>query len=538
MTGKFRLVYFGSFSLLSPDGGNLTPRSNKAKGLLALLGDATDMRRGRRWLESQLWSDRAPAQASGSLRQALIEIRTALGEHADLLGSNRLEVWLEAGRIETDLEPGTAFRQAHREPLESLDVRDEAFEDWMRAFRARFETEAEPRPPVAAPTPLPKSSYSIRAVMTDCGTSAERITGHIIADQVARNLEEQLTTRRFANLGRDPKQALPDLEIRCEVADDGARGVVFLRIEHARDGRVLFSQHRTLTGSATEAISQGVIVGLAHSAALRILHRVPAVGDLSRPEIAAAGFGSLGLRNLARFDPAGLDEAQGMFAHAYERDANGIYLAWRAFARMAQLVEGGGGDARPCLEEVQKLGGDALQQSADNGFAVSLVALTRIMLEDDLSAPAALAERAILLNSNNLFARQTLAVAHSAVGDTETAYQLSLSCRQSETDDDLGHLWDLYHALVCISSGRLDEARVAATRASRAAPRFVAPRRQLVALCAHAGDMAAARSHLAELQRLEQDFSLDRYLQDPAYPVLTLRRAGLIDTLPRGDFGD
>lgn len=528
MSDRFTIQFYGGFAVRTPDGRDVTPKGSKARGLLALIAEAEDMRRGRRWLESMLWSDRSPGQASGSLRQTLTEIRAALGEDADLFAADRLEVWLDPARVATDLGGETAPRQDGRQLLEGLTIRDPAFNGWLDALRARHAA----RP--AAPSPIAgREGLKIRCVMSETGSPAERIAGNIVADQVAKNLEERLSALRFAG-AEGAGQVTPDLEIRCEVAEQGGRGVVFLRIEYAQDGRTLFSAHRDVEGGAADAISAQTITGLVHSAAAKLTHRLPAILDLARPEAAALGYMSLGLRKLSRFEPDRLNEAEGFFGQAYEAEKNGVYLAWKAFARMAQLVEGAEGNPDARLEEVHQLTADSLQQSGDNGLAVALVALTRIMLEDDLTGPAELARLATAWNASSLFAQQTLAVAHSAVGDTAKAYELSRACRHADPEDELGHLWELYHALVCISSGRLEEARAASRRAADAAPGFVAPRRQLVALCAHAGDMAGARSYLGELMRLEQDFSLDRYLNDPDYPVLTLRNAGLIDPLKRG----
>ena len=524
MDDRMEFRFYGGVSVTAPDGTVLTPRGAKATGILYLLCEAHDMRRGRRFLQDKLWSDRGPTQAKASLRQALTEVRDAFARWSDLLGANRTEVWLDATRVRTDLTSDGLPRPPGRELLEALDVRDEAFDLWVRDRRLRS---SETEPPTS-PHILRSSELTIRAVPSEGGSAAERIVGRIIADQTARALEERLTGRRFATPGSGPRRGETDLEVRCDAAQDGASAVVFLRIEEGRGGRVLFSEHRRVSGSASDAISAEVIAGLVHSASARIVHALPLHLDLSRPEAAALGYSSLGLRRLARFDAEGFEEAQAHFARAHEANAGGIYLAWRAFARMAQLVEGAEGDTAAWREEVDELVPRALEQAGDNSLVVALSSLTRIMLEDDLAGPAELARRAMRWDQNSLFARQTLAVAHSAVGDSRQAYALSSACRRAAAADGLGHLWDLYHALVCISAGRLDEARAASERAAAAAPSFVAPRRQLVALCANAGDVTAARAHLAALKQLEPAFTLDRYLNDPRYPVLTLRNAGLL----------
>ncbi|TNF21657.1 MAG: hypothetical protein EP318_06815 [Rhodobacteraceae bacterium] len=535
MTERFKVQYFGTFTMVAPDGRDVTPRGSKARGLLALVCEAGNMRRGRRWLESMLWSDRSPAQARGSLRQTLTELRQALGSARSVLSTNRLEVWLDPALVDTDLDPRSGLRAPDRALLEGLDVRDPAFDGWKQALETRL-AETGAALPAAPPETGAPHKLTIRAALSQAGSAIERITSQIVADQVAKTLEDRLSSVRFADYQRRPSQAAPDIEIRCDVAEDGQRGVVFLRVESGHDGQLLFSDHRSVPGVGSDILCAEVIAGLVHSAASKIVHRLPTISDLHRPEVAALGYSSLGLRKLARFDPQAIDAAQGYFHRAYEADSNGVYLAWRAFVRMAQLVEGAGGAHKALLEETQALTRRSLESAQDNGLAMALVALTRIMLEDDLQQPAELAQQAMLWNDNNLFARQTLAVAHSAVGDTKKAYELSSACRRAAPDDDeLSHLWDLYHALVCISAGRLPEARLAAARACAAAPGFVAPRRQLVALCANAGDMKGARMYLDQLKGLEPGFSLDRYLNDPDYPNLTLRKAGLIDPLRRLD---
>lgn len=526
MSAKFNITLFGSFAVTAPDGRSLTPHANKSKGLLALLCTTPDMRRGRRWIEAKLWSDRGQAQASGSLRQSLIDIRTAFGDHADLLGSDRSAIWLNVGLVTTDLATGGA---GDREMLEDVDIRDEAFEEWLRDLRASHDAQLATAPPSATPPGV--SRLSIRSALSDNGNMAERITARIIGDQIATGLEERLSAVRYVARDRLGPGAEADLEVRCDIAQDAERAVVYVRIEDGRDGRLIFSDHRSVHGTVSDAISSETIGGLVHSATVRAVHRLPNFLDLSRPEASALGYSNLGLKKLATFEAKGFADAQGYFAKAYDEDANGVYLAWQAFVRMAQLVERVEGDSASWRDEVNSLIPRAMSASHDNGLAIALVALTRIMLEDDLSGPAELAKSAIQWNRSNQFAQQTLAVANTAMGRSEQAYALSLTCQQSGQDDELRHVWDLYHSLVCIGAGRLDEARQAAERASARAPGFVAPRRQLVALCAHAGDVDAAVTHLNELRRIESGFSLDRYLNDPDYPILTLRNAGLVQPL-------
>ncbi|MEJ6388337.1 hypothetical protein V8J83_02385 [Gymnodinialimonas sp. 2307UL20-7] len=506
---------------------DLTPKGKKAKAILALLAEAETMRRGRRWIEAMLWSDRAPHQASGSMRQSLSEIRAALGDYADALGSDRGDVWLDPQAIETDLCPGSPLREAGRGFLEGFDVRDDAFEQWLAEARSRHDP-STPAPQKRLARPM-KGRVTIRSAVSNIGSVTENVVGRVLADTVARGIEQNLSAARYVSEDRTTPGLTPDLEIRCDTAHDGGQAVAFIRIEEGTSGRVLFSDHLSATGTSADLLQSDAIHRIVNAASVQVPAKLVGHIDLSRPEAAAMGFSSLARRQLKQLNETGLAEANANFERAYEVDNNGVFLAWRAFVRMAQLVEAVNGDAAGWREEVDQLASDALSQSGGNSLAVALVALTRFMLDDDLRPAAELANTAMLLNANSLFARQTLALAHSAVGDAEQAYRISSSCRVAAAHDELSHLWDLYHSLVCIGAGRLEEARQTSHKSAHKAPTFIAPRRQLVALCAQSGDFENAKAHLTALESLEGGFTIDRYLNDPEYPNLTLRNAGLLD---------
>jgi tetratricopeptide (TPR) repeat protein len=245
-------------------------------------------------------------------------------------------------------------------------------------------------------------------------------------------------------------------------------------------------------------------------------------------QAAATNFCNLALRKLWTFEAAKVAEAETLMRQAYDIDSNGVYLAWTAFIRMARVIERNEHPDAAFLEEVDCLMRQALELTPDNAMALALIALTRALLFDDLEAGVRMASDALQSNSANLLARQALAVAGSARGDTGQAHRLSVFCRSAVGTDQGRHLWELYHALICLSDGRIDEAMAAAQLAAAQCPNFVAPRRLLVALYAWRGDVDGVEKQLAALARLEPGFTLDAYLRDDRYPVDTLRRANLL----------
>lgn len=136
---SFRMFLLGPFSLLDEEGQEVAPRGRKACAILAMLATGPQARRSRKWLQDRLWSDRDEAQGAASLRQALYEIRQALGEQRDLLYADAYVVGLDTSRFLTDVDQATASQGFAGEPLEFLegiDIRDDEFEEWLRDQRA------------------------------------------------------------------------------------------------------------------------------------------------------------------------------------------------------------------------------------------------------------------------------------------------------------------------------------------------------------------------------------------------------------------
>lgn len=145
----------GPIRVLRSDGTDLTPAAAKVRGLLLLLAMAPGLRRSRAWLQDRLWSDRAPEQASSSMRQALTELRSALADDRDCLLTGNGWVGFDRDRVVVQDRPRSVGISGDMPELaEGLEVPDPEFEDWIRDQRLAFEDRlAGTAPPVDVPDP-------------------------------------------------------------------------------------------------------------------------------------------------------------------------------------------------------------------------------------------------------------------------------------------------------------------------------------------------------------------------------------------------
>ena len=152
-----RLDILGGFSLTTAGGEDCPVPGMKSRALLAALALAPEGLLSRDRIMALLWSDRAAPQARDSLKHALADLRRNLeASGIDCLGQDRHSVWIDADALQVDAREvlaldtsddaasiATRLDLVRGELLDGIDVRDDAFNDWLREERQRFATLAE-----------------------------------------------------------------------------------------------------------------------------------------------------------------------------------------------------------------------------------------------------------------------------------------------------------------------------------------------------------------------------------------------------------
>lgn len=125
--------------------------AKKSRALLAYLAQREGVEIARTTLTGLLWGERDEAQARASLRQALSELRAALGPAADVLTATKESVlwkansaWVDTRSIEAALSAGEAgaldeaISLCGGEFLEGLAIDEPGFDQWLTAERERL----------------------------------------------------------------------------------------------------------------------------------------------------------------------------------------------------------------------------------------------------------------------------------------------------------------------------------------------------------------------------------------------------------------
>jgi len=518
---KPRLCLFGAFRLEDASGARININSIKAQAMLAMLATSSNGERSRAWLKSSLWSDRAPEQASGSLRQMLTYLRRILTPIGILLETDRARVALDLDSFEQPVDEAEEF-------LEGIDLRDEAFEDWLREKRHEVNRPAARQ---TADTPLirltPDSGWSISILPQTAGQGLERWFECLFADDFARRLREVFAAPIQVNA--DPTLTEHTITVNVE-SFSAENGFLTLRIivDHPAQHNRVWSGHCTVVAKGAPPMD--------HPDLLRLMvEMVEILGDYmafqakgDEPEDPDK-MCRLAIRSMFTMNADKIAEADSLFENAFLIKPRGLYLAWRAQLKAIQSVEKIGGDQSALAEEGTALCERALEIEPNNSMVLATIAnASRRFLRDDFRS-LAMAQRSVNLNPANPMAWSAYANASAYMGDEKTAYRAAIAAHNLVKLSPNRFWFDSQRFVSALPQGKLEEAITFAEMAHSGNPSFRPPLRYLIALYANDGRTQDALRAAEKLKYLEQDFSIQRLLEDTEYPASLLHKTPGLD---------
>ncbi len=511
----------GPLQVLAPDGANLTPRSAKARGMVALLATSKSCQRSRKWLQGKLWSDRGREQAAASLRQVLSETRKALGAHSLCLIANRTEVSFDPHAIRVR---DTQSSDDPLEFLEGLDVRDEEFEDWLRIERMRRDSGAAPQTAGAINRSDPgrAAPYVLLINETSSTDAMERFFSEHFSDSVARSLSEVL----FAEIGvsATPSKLKPDLILRTSASLSQSLAGLRISMEQNAPNQQIWAGSELVQSKGTPPVEHENVLRLINNAAEGIVAAIQSQEQALGGGMSAHALARRALRLMFTMEPEKHLQADGFFNIAFELQPNGLFLAWRALLRVLMLVERHDANMAFTPDEALEFSSKALELEPLNSLVLAAAANTALIIEGNSEKGQELAMRATRINPANPFALDAAAMAALYCGDVKAAHRLQLRAKYISGNTQFSHWFDMGCAMTSTALCDFEKGLLMAQRAASIAPSFRPPLRYAIALHLRSGQIDKAHEAMLRLKAVEPGFSPERLWDDDEYPVRDLRR--------------
>jgi tetratricopeptide (TPR) repeat protein len=542
------LIYcIGPFAVTDWTGARLAFQTQRAKAILAMLALAPRGIRSRAWLRDKLWSDRGEQQASGSLRQALLEIRRALSPcGADLVTADKHTVRLDLSRVQVDrlryaADPlGLKTRLEGRDPasldfLEGIDIGDPEFEDWLLVERSAWAelVEAAKEIPAAAAAPVrspddrsePKGNdkEDARAPRIGLGllpTITSEISGNegriadVLVETIARSLAEIQPLNIYDlrdNSGLPaplPSGRGPEWLIRLRMTPlSGAVNVTLLVYQTARMTLVWSNSASGAEGEAIQFDSQfiGNFLAQCVDRLSRTLFDCPR--DL-RPGDLAARSNYTALNLMFRLDVDSVAEAENLLAKTSLNDPEASSLGLLSYISSFRIGDNIGVYSEAHREGTRRHCRQSLDADPYNGLSLACLGHVSGFVLRDFETAHELLSKAIALNPHQAFTWDHYALFNLYVGRLEEARRASQTAVMLGSYSPIRFSFETTLAMVCELMGDHRTAIYYGERALQRQPLFKATRRYLVAAYAMTGNLDRAKDLLAGLQRDDPGFSL------------------------------
>ncbi|WP_425467432.1 SARP family transcriptional regulator [Peteryoungia ipomoeae] len=563
----FRIYLLGPFTIKDGRGQSLTPRSQKAQAILAMLALSARGMRSRVWLRDKLWSDRSEDQAAASLRQALLDIHRSLGPDRGLLVADKNTVWLDMQRIWLDTEEVLAAECAAErvtdQLLEGMDIRDPEFEDWLtlerqnwhrRIDEGRIQDTLEPRrqpsrdiskqslllpvtrgpdkPWAKAEAPGDASggrppSGDLQWMVAlqppivigaaDRGHIGGTLFQNLLIKAISDGLGIGVTDLSFASReAQDDKISLP-LCLQLRLTFEGDMVLIELSIKHLIDNRMIWLSSQTLSRTSLERGEFGIAVSLIAQA----VDQLSSFQETSRTDERMLRERLLmdGVHAIFRLSRDDLSRAEKRLQEQIEYQPRSSAYAWLSFIRTFQVGQRFTAMDAHVIDEAQAYARKALEIDPHNSVSLALVGHVHSFLFREYDYAANLFEKSIMLNPAQPLGWDLYAMLHCYAGQPDKAAAMARWVQELGIYSPHRFYFDTTKCISAGLAGNHQAAIAAGEDALRARPNFNSLLRYMVSSHAHTGNLEAARRYLERLDALEGGFTIHT-LRSSGYPLL------------------
>lgn len=528
---RIKVHLTGPFKVELPSGEDVTPRGAKEQALIALLLTSPTGGRTRGWLQAHLWSDRQKKQAADSLRQADYKVRQALGPDANVLSSSKQAIQIAQDEVEEVETPGLEF-------LEGLDVRDEAFNEWLmteRSRRADLPVDSEPEPQITlipAEAPVASSLLPSTIYLRQRSEPGAPLwwPERFVSDAVTQMLGDEFSLSVSETPRLDGSKDAWRIDVDGFQPTPDAVGVR-LSLTDGISGNLLWAKSQICPVLQTAQMDRPEIHQIVHELCQSLGNRMMQSAGMAPASEDPDLLCQQAIKLLFTMQADQIQTADRLFDQAYSIKPRGLYLAWKAQLREIQMLERLATDPQGLKDEVRDLVQKAISTEPDNSMVQALVANAQLYVEGDIDASLNYASRAVHLNPGNAMGRWALSSAQLFSHQVTESYRNAKMASFLTEGTALSFWSKSQQGGAAIALGRLDEAKSLFKSAVADCPSFRPAMRYLFAIHACMEEWDLANEAAAKLRAIEPDFTIERLAIDKDYPVALLRLTD-IDTAP------
>ncbi|SPJ30495.1 hypothetical protein TRM7615_04029 [Falsiruegeria mediterranea M17] len=510
----------GPFRVTGPDGQDWTPKSRKAQALLALLATSPNLLRTRSWLQSKLWSQSDTAHAGASLRQSLSALRRALGEHVRVLEASRQDVSLNSDLVCVLWDEEGSHKAG--EFLEGMDLADPEFRNWLQFMRRGSGS------PALMPVLADQFESRWKVVLTLDEQGAHPPLLQNFADMISRALREQGELELTENANDNSQDRLVTVTIGMVGGSEGTASVRLVAND-PRLNRQIWARTLPVSVDTQDEHQNLALLGMAFQLQSELTRYLAQSRNLLGTDACPPLVLGAAIPRIFSFQPDELNQAALMLSDAMDSRNAAQFLGWQAQIAVINLIEQFTDAPEACVESGKMLAAKAIEMDPMNSVVLSTAANAQVLLErGNAAAGADLAKMAVQVNPANPLAWWAFANVAIYAGRTEDALRSARVASRLAARTPLQFWCEFQLGLAAFKAGDIATAKQALETSACLAPQFRPPRRYLLAIYADLKEHDKAVHVMAELKKLEPEFTLDRFVNDPLYPVSLVRQKKLL----------
>lgn len=519
---------FGPMQIRAADGRDLTPSTQKARAIIAMILVADGAVRSRNWLIDHLWSTKPRELALASLRQSLKEIRKCLGPWAaEVLKIDNFVVAIDSSKI--IIEDSDRDIASHNDFLEGIDIGDPEFEDWLTLERSRLGGFAQAKPRHAEESreaPAQPAKFGLRIdppIVSGLDPEEDELAANLLDEIVVSLVEEG-----FHDLhDRRKRTAIPlssggwryPLCLRCSVSRiaDRAR-IVLALVDLAEEQTIWIRRFDTHVFAIRSGREPEIAAGLAQCVD-RIWQEKEAAARRFRFGEDGADVMRAAIQDIFELSATDLARAEHDLRRLITTRHGALASAWLAFLltfRVGQRFVQHDGTLH---DQARELIARAMEREPGNAVVLALAGHVHSFLFGNYVSAVDLFERAVRINPNRALVWDLYSVLHAYIGRPKEGLQCALFGRHLGAHSIHRYYFDTSCLITASMLGDHRRAIDYGEAVLEERPAFNSVLRFLTASYAHSGDVANADKARQLLLGIEPSFSIET-LREARYPGL------------------